>query len=127
LDVVTIRGTPEMPEFNALPALEYAVRMRRFASSRQMDQLVSHGKILQRHIDSLAATIAHFHGSLPAAEAGSEFGSASVICSAVSKIFEQLQTLLKGSKDEAGLTALRHAGEAEYTKCLARFEQRRAG
>lgn len=126
LDVVPIGGTPEMPEFNALPALEYAVRMRRFASSKQLDRLVLRGQILPRHIDSLAATIAYFHGSLPTAEAGSEFGSAAVIYSAVSKIFEQLQTLLKGSKDEAGVIALRHAGEAEYAKCLARFEQRHA-
>ena len=127
LDVVTIGGTPEVPEFNSQPALEYAVRMRRFASSQQMDQLVSHGKILPRHMDSLASTIAHFHGSLPAAEAGSEFGSAAVIYSAVSKVFEQLQTLLKGSKDEADVIALRCAGDAEYAKCLARFEQRRTG
>jgi aminoglycoside phosphotransferase family enzyme/predicted kinase len=125
LDVVPIGGAPEMPELNTLPALEYAVRMRRFASSKQLDQLVSRGKILPRHMDSLAATIAHFHGGLPAAEAGSEFGSAAVIYSTVSKIFEQLQTLLKG--DEAGLTALRYAGEAEYAARLARFEQRHAG
>ncbi len=127
LDVVPIGGTPETPGFNALPALEYAVRMRRFASSKQLDQLVSHGKILPRHMDSLAATIAHFHGGLPAAEAGSEFGSTAVIYSTVSKIFEQLQTLIKGSEDEAGVIALYHAGEAEYAECLARFEQRHAG
>ena len=127
LDVVPIGGTPQMPEFNALPALEYAVRMRRFASSKQLDQLVSRGKILPGDMDSLAATIAHFHSGLPAAEAGSEFGSAAVIYSTVSKIFEQLQTLLKGSKDEAGLIALRHAGEAEYARCMDRFEQRHAG
>jgi aminoglycoside phosphotransferase family enzyme/predicted kinase len=127
LDVVPIGGTPEMPEFNALPALEYAVRMRRFASSKQLDQLVSRGKILPRDMDSLAAKIAHFHSGLPAAEAGSEFGSADVIYSTVSKIFEQLQTLLKGSKDEAGLIALRQAGEAEYARCMDRFEQRHAG
>ena len=127
LDVVPIGGTPEMPEFNALPALEYAVRMRRFASSKQLDQLVSRGKILPRDMDSLAAKIAHFHSGLPAAEAGSEFGSAAVIYSTVSKIFEQLQTLLKGSKDEAGLIALRQAGEAEYARCMDRFEQRHAG
>lgn len=127
LNAVPIGGTPETPELNVLPALEYAVRMRRFASSKQLDQLVSRGKILPCHVDSLAATIAHFHGSLPAAEAGSEHGSAAAIYSAVSKIFEQLQTLLKGSEDEAGMVALRHAGEAEYAKCLARFEQRRAG
>jgi aminoglycoside phosphotransferase family enzyme/predicted kinase len=127
LDVVPIGGTPEAPEFNSQPALEYAVRMRRFASSRQLDQLVSHGKLLPRHMDNLAATIARFHGTLPPAEAGWEFGSPAVIYSTVSKIFEQLQTLLKDSKDEAGLIALRHAGEAEYAKCLARFEQRHAG
>ena len=127
LDVVPIGGTPEAPALNTLPAIEYAVRMRRFASSKQLDQLVSRGKILPCHIDGLATTIAQFHSSLPAAKAEFEYGSAAAIYSAVSKIFEQLQALLKDSKDEAGVIALRHAGEAEYAKCLARLEQRRAG
>src|SRR5687768_125705 len=54
LDVIPIGGTPEKPEFGVLPAIEYAVRMLRFAASRQFDRLAAHNRILPEHMDSLA-------------------------------------------------------------------------
>jgi len=53
----------ETPLLGVQPAQEYAVRMRRFAASKQMDRLAVKNKILPQQIDSLAANIAHFHGS----------------------------------------------------------------
>jgi aminoglycoside phosphotransferase family enzyme len=70
LDVVPIGGTPEMPEFNVLPALEYAVRMRRFASSKQLDQLVSRGKKFTPDKVNIAPKIAHIKNWHAAAQTG---------------------------------------------------------
>src|SRR5688500_4521003 len=91
LSVIPIGGTPEIPEFDATPAIEYAIRMKRFPASSQMDRLVARNKILPRQIDSLAATIADFHSDLSSTKAGTAFGSAAAIHSAVFQSFDRLQ------------------------------------
>jgi hypothetical protein len=125
LDVIPIGGTPEMPEFNATPAIEYAIRMRRFPASSQLDRLAARNEILPRHIDSLAATIADFHSGLSSAEAGSAFGSAAAIHSAVFQSTDRLQAVLTDGESERRMIALRSACETEYANCRKRFEQRR--
>ncbi len=114
LDVLPIGGTPDMPEFSALPAIEYAVRMRRFSVSNELDKLAACGRLMPRHIDSLAATVADFHNSLPAVEAGSALGSAQAIHSTVSQVFRTLGSLLRNSEDVERLTFVRRASEREF-------------
>ncbi len=126
LDVVPLGGALEQPELGAQPALEYAVRMKRFASAALMDRLLARGRVTPGHIDGLAATLARFHGSLPAAETGSMFGGATAIRAAALQNFEQLRPLLKESDDHRVLGELRHATETAYTACEGRFEERRA-
>lgn len=125
LDVISIGGSPEQPEWGVQPAIEYAVRMRRFAATRQMDKLLVRGKILPRHMDSLAAALARFHGGLPAVETGSAFGSAVAIHASAMQNFECLQSLLKKPDDLDAVAALHHATEAAYVVCEKIFEERR--
>jgi hypothetical protein len=124
LDVIPIGGSRENPVLGAQPAIEYAVRMRRFAASKQLDRLLASNKILPQHIDSLAATMARFHGDLPAAEANSSFGSAEVIRLDAEQNFAQLQALLTEQRDVASLAALRSASNGEYAAHRSLFEQR---
>lgn len=124
LDVIPIGGTPEAPEFGALPAIEYAVRMRRFSTSKQLDRLAARNRILPSHMDSLATTIAQFHTDLPLTKKSTRFGTAGAIHSAVSKSFEQLQAALASREDETSVAALCEAMETEYDKCHYRLEQR---
>ena len=46
LDVVPIGGTPQIPVFGEKPAIEYAIRMKRFPTSRQFDRLVARRRLL---------------------------------------------------------------------------------
>jgi aminoglycoside phosphotransferase family enzyme/predicted kinase len=124
LDVIPIGGTPETPEFGALPAIEYAVRMRRFSTSKQLDRLATRNEILPSHMDRLATIIAQFHTDLPLTKTSARFGTAAAIHSAVSKSFEQLQAALASREDETSVAALREAMETEYDKCHYRLEQR---
>lgn len=126
LDVIPIGGTPEIPELGAQPAIEYAVRMRRFPVSKQLDRLAARGKITPQHVDDLASTIAHFHNNLPSAEADSEFGSTAALHSAVFRSFDRLQASLSGREDKASVLALRNAVETEYDRCKELTEQRHA-
>jgi len=124
LDVISIGGSTENPVLGAQPAIEYAVRMRRFAVSKQLDVLLTGNKILPQHIDSLAATIADFHGSLPAADATSSFGTADAVLQAAGQNFDQLHELLTGHADLERLAALRRASNSEYASYRNLFEQR---
>jgi aminoglycoside phosphotransferase family enzyme/predicted kinase len=125
LNVISIGGSSEAPLLGGQPAQEYAVRMRRFAASKQLDRLVLKNKISPQHIDSLAATIALFHNNLPAAALNSSFGTAQAIRADAEQNFEQLQGLFKEQTDIDHLTALRRANDCEFATCSIMFEQRR--
>jgi hypothetical protein len=124
LDVVAIGGTPDAPQFGAIPAIEYAVKMRRFAPDYTMDALLQRGLVTPRHIDELAAAIVRFHARLPAVAPDSNFGTADAVRAAAMQNFAQLRELLHGEADAtAGLKA---ATEAEYETCRQVFASRHA-
>lgn len=126
VDVVPIGGSPDNPELGVQPAIEYAVRMHRFASANLMDRQLMQGKVTPQHIDTLAATISRFHASLQAAYAGSTFGTAVSVHAAALQNFEQLRLHLTDDADRDGIAALKAATEAEYAVCKEIFEARLA-
>ncbi|HEU0278114.1 MAG TPA: AAA family ATPase [Rhodanobacteraceae bacterium] len=66
LDVVPITGRPDAPRFGgAGEALDYAVRMRRFAQDAMFDHLLAAGRLRPEHLDRLAERIARFHTEAP--------------------------------------------------------------
>ncbi|MDX8398744.1 MAG: AAA family ATPase, partial [Gallionellaceae bacterium] len=94
LDVVAIGGTPDKPLIGAQPAIEYAVRMRRFATAKELDHLLAHGLLLPQYMQQLAETLANFHSALPVVKADSIFGEAATIRAAAMQNFETLLSLL---------------------------------
>jgi len=124
LNVIAIGGRADTPVLGAQPALEYAVRMRRFAASKQLDRLAAGNKILPQHIDSLAAVIARFHSGLPAADVNSSFATAAAVHRDALQNFEQLQVLLTEHTALERLASLRRASDSEYAACRSLFEQR---
>jgi hypothetical protein len=126
LDAVPIGGSTDAPEFGAQPAIEYAVRMRRFPSARLMDRRLARGKVTAQHIDRLAAAIASFHAGAPVVEAASAFGTAASVQGAVLENFEQLRRHLAGEADRKEIAALAAAAEAEHAARASMFETRRA-
>ncbi len=125
LDVIAIGGTPDAPVMGAEPALEYAVRMRRFAVSRQLDRLLLRGALLPQHLDNLAVTIARFHHSLPAADRASTYGSPAAIGTAAMENFAHLLDLLGDPADQQAVGALQEASKSEFAACDRLFAQRR--
>jgi len=77
LGVSRITGRPEAPELDGRgPALEHAVRMRRFAHGALFSERLAAGTLGHDEIDRLAALLARFHETAPPARADSGFGSA---------------------------------------------------
>lgn len=125
LDTVPVGGSLDAPKFGAQPAIEYAVKMRRFDSAGLMDELLLRGKISPEHIDLLAGRIARFHAGVSVAEASSEFGTAESVNAAALQNFDQLRALLTDDADRENIAALEAATEAEFAECAESFEVRR--
>lgn len=123
LDVVSIGGSVECPIFGSEPAIEYAVKMQRFAEDMLLDHLLVQNRLTTRHIEGLAETMARFHAGLPPATIGTGYGDAEAIALPARQNFEQLSRLLNAEFAEQ-LAGLQAASEKEYVRCLPLFEQR---
>lgn len=80
LDVVAITGAPAQPMLGGDgPAIEWAVKMRRFAPDDQLDQLLARDALTPEHIDQLATTTATFHDRSTRASDADAFGTPEAI------------------------------------------------
>lgn len=127
LDVVAITGTEDHPEIDGGgPALEYAVKMRRFAETALFDRMLAENRLAARHIDRLAETIAAFHACIARAAAGDAHGLAENIQAAALDNFAHIGALPESSSDAAHLAALRAWTEAQYARLQPLLRARKA-
>ena len=76
LDVVVITGSIEHPKINGVgDVIEYAVRMRQFPQSAQMDRMLARGELAGVHMDAMARIVAEFHGQIPVADSTVPYGA----------------------------------------------------
>lgn len=127
LDVASIGGSPDAPQLGREPAIEYAVRMRRFATGRLLDELLPRGLVTPQHMDQLAATLAAFHGGLPPAAPEAPYGTPASIRIAAIQNFDQLEKLLPEGQQQSRLASVRQLAEAEYAMHEQDFAARLAG
>ena len=84
LGVETITGTAQQPVINGEgPVIDYAIRMRQFPQSAQLDKRLEQHLLLPADMEALGAMIARFHQELPPAEANIDYGSVEQIHSDV--------------------------------------------
>ena len=126
LDTVPIGGTADHPVVGLEPAIEYAVRMRRFSVAAEMDRLMANGKVLPAHIDSLAAGLAHFHMSLPPIELDSPYGGNEAMRDLTVQNSSQWPIPQLDKLGEFIVQAIQGALEDEYTACVSLMANRRA-
>lgn len=92
LEVLPIGGHPDAPRLGELPAIEWAVRMRRFDEQGRLDRVARRGELMPVHLSQLAATLFDFQTS--AAIADPRFGTPELILSAATENFAELRDLL---------------------------------
>ena len=62
LGVMALTGSPDAPRFGGDGGtIEYAVKMRQFPPSAQLDRMLDQGKLEGHHLDAFARLIAAFH------------------------------------------------------------------
>jgi aminoglycoside phosphotransferase family enzyme/predicted kinase len=127
LEVVGITGSPENPQIGGPgTAIEFAVRMRRFAEACRLDHLCRNGRLHARQISELAATVAEFHERAASAPLLTRFGEPEQILSPVLENFNELPELLTGNEEQARLTRLAAWTSSEFARLTPHFAARKA-
>ncbi len=125
LDVVPIGGSPQQPKFGELPAIEWAVRMRRFDEDGRLDHMAARGALQPAHSSQLAATLCAFQQAAASATPGSRFGAPEQVLAAARENFVELRQLLP-SAVQAPVEALANWTEAEFARRVGDFAARKA-
>ncbi|GAO37603.1 hypothetical protein SCT_3039 [Sulfuricella sp. T08] len=120
LEVVPIAGSADHPDLSGTgPAIEYAVKMRRFPQSCLLDQVLLHGELAPETVDAIARRIADFHGHTSIADNESPFGTPELTHLPVAENFAQIRPRLRDKEDLIRLDKLERWSEREYQ---ARFD-----
>lgn len=123
LQVAAIGSSPVHPIVSAEPAFEYAVKMRRFATDKLLDTLLTRGGLTPDHIDSLAETIAKFHTGLLPANPESDYGTLTAIDAPARQNFRQLLELMS-PEDAALINQLQDDSRQTFLAAENLFKQR---
>ncbi|HSJ96009.1 MAG TPA: aminoglycoside phosphotransferase, partial [Myxococcota bacterium] len=122
LDVVAIGGTPAAPRVGGGgPALEYAVKMRRFPQEALFSHLARARALGRAHVDALADELVAFHGAAARFAEGGQAASASAAAN-----FEEMAALAPSAPQREVLEVLRAWTRREGARLAAAFAQRAA-
>ena len=95
LEVLPITGTPEHPRLKGPgEPFEYAVKMRQFPQSAQLDRVLARGGLTAAHIDQLARTLAEFHARVAVAGADTPYGTPAAAYFPMGQNFDQIRPLV---------------------------------
>lgn len=94
LDVIAIGGNPASPRMGGRPALEYAVKMRRFEENNQLDRRLAAGRLNVRMLTRFATMIASAHQAAAVARTEQTYGEPQSIVEPILENFGQIRSLL---------------------------------
>ncbi len=128
LGVVPIAQTARGPAVSASGApIEYAVKMRRFATDALADEMARRGALGPAQIDAIAAALAGFHAAAPRAGPAGAYGSPAQIVAPAIGNFDQIAALGAHPGVRARLDRLRAWTEGETRRLQPLFAARQAG
>ena len=127
IDVVAIGGTRAAPRLGGGgPALDYAVRMHRFARDDGLDFLLARGAVSRADIEMLAHMIADFHAGARRDRDG-VYGAPAAVLEPALDNFSGMPAVALGSGARERLAALDRWTRAEHSRIATRLEERRKG
>ena len=128
LAVVVIGGSADAPVVGGGgPALEYAVKMRRFGEEARLDRVCERGELTPAHMRLLADEIADFHRAAAVAPADARFGLPERALMPALANIDALRPLLTTPEDQRRLAALEEWTLGEYARCEPALAHRKLG
>jgi hypothetical protein len=126
VEVVAIRGDPARPRMGGGgEAIEYAVKMRQFPESAELERALERGEPSERHFETLARELHAFHRSLPAAPPDSPWGGPESVHRSTLDNFREIRGRLAEAEDARALDAVAAWSEAEHLRLAGAIESRR--
>lgn len=126
LEVVGIFNTPLNPQWEGTgPAIEYAVKMRRFDDAARLDRVCARGELRPADLSDLADTLVAFHTSAAAPLPDAFCGSADSVIGPARENFQDLRTLLAPAGLKSRLDTLQGWTEAQFGYLTALMAARR--
>lgn len=126
LDVVSIAGTFEKPLIStAGKVFEYAVKMRQFSQSAQLDHMLSAGKLDAEHMEALALMVAGFHQTIPMADETMAYGNKDQVYHPIAENFTQINQHFDTTLYADTLTSLQTWNVSALIKLGATLDQRK--
>ncbi len=107
VDLARITGSPGSPRVDGPgPCFEYAVRMKRFDRTRELDRLLAAGTLTSDHVDRLARRVARFHGEIPRAADAQPWGTSAAVLATAQANFAHVRSLAQDASTAARVDAL---------------------
>ena len=127
LDCLAIGGDVVHPVFGSEPAIEYAVRMRRFPQEALLDRVLASGRLETRHFEELARQLACFHRTIPAADPAAPFGEPEQVHQPMLDDFTYTRPRLSDPADLAILAEVERWTLDTSERLRPRLTERKAG
>jgi len=128
LDVVPVTCQDGMLRIGGSGSVvDYAVRMKQFDRSRELDRLLAANRLSRAHIESIIKTVAAFHHSIPAADPESEYGLPEKLVLPLLENFRHTEELVSGNPEHHMLERLKAWAEHEHRRLSPGFLDRKAG
>lgn len=126
LAVVPITGTPEQPRFGRdSEVIDFAVKMRQFPQSAQLDRMLQHGVLNSAYLDAIAKKIASFHQQIETATASSDYGEPEQVWQPVAENFDQIRERETDEDRITRLNALYHWSRVNFGRLRSSLAQRK--
>ncbi|MDH5612150.1 MAG: AAA family ATPase [Gammaproteobacteria bacterium] len=126
LDVVSITGTEEKPVIaGSGEVFEYAVKMKQFPQSAQLDFMLAAGELRAEHMDAIANMVADFHRHIDIADGTMNYGNNDILYLPVTENFEQIRDHLDITPYTDTLARLQSWNKSTFEKLATVFEQRK--
>jgi uncharacterized protein len=125
LGVVPIGGSASRPVIGALPAIEYAVKMRQFPPAERLDRRLARGTVTERDLRELGARIGRFHASLEPAAETTRLGSLAIVIRTVLNNLHELEAVAT-DRDLAAIEPIRAWTETQCVTLNEAFARRKS-
>lgn len=128
LTVIPITGSASHPAFAGEgPVIEYAVKMREFAQSAQLDRVLERGELRSEHIVRLAEAVARFHTRAAFAGADTPYGDAEAVWQPAGQNFDQIRPYLDSGQDRTLLDSLQVWSSQTHARLGMDWPERKHG
>jgi len=125
LEVIPIGGTPEAPKPFASPAIEYAVRMRRFDQSGLLSEHLE--LVTPSLVDRLADRLARFHAEIDRVDSTAAWGDPEAVLFPMRENFNQIRPLTEDTQTLVLLERISRWTEARAGQLAPLLRKRKAG